>query len=136
MPLLTWNENLSVKIPSIDEQHKKLIDMINQLQDAMSSGDSRSVLGEIFDGLVSYTAEHFEFERQLMATHGYAESVEHLKEHDSFVQKVSDLHKQFVGSSNFMIGVDVMKFLTDWLVNHIQGVDKNYSEFFLSKGVQ
>jgi len=136
MPLLTWNENLSVKIKSIDDQHKRLIDMINQLQDAMSSGDSRSVLGEIFDGLLSYTAEHFEFERQLMVKHGYPESDDHLKEHDSFKQKVSDLHKQFVGSSNFMIGVDVMKFLTDWLVNHIQGVDKNYSDFFIAKGVE
>ena len=136
MPLLSWNENLSVKITSIDDQHKRLIDLINQLQDAMSSGDSRSVLGEIFDGLLNYTIEHFKFEQNLFETHGFPGTEEHLKEHDQFTQKVSDLHKQFVGSSNFMIGVDVMKFLTDWLVNHIQGVDKGYSDFLIGKGVQ
>ena len=136
MPLLTWNDNLSVNILSIDDQHKKLINMINQLQDAMSSGDSRSVLGEIFDGLLKYCVEHFEYEKRLMTEHGYPGLADHLKEHDAFAQKVTDMHKQFVGSSNFMIGVDVMKFLTDWLVNHIQGVDKGYSDHLISKGVR
>ena len=136
MGLLSWNENLSVRIPSIDEQHKVLINMINNLQDAMSSGDSRSVLGDIFDGLLDYTQKHFDYEKDLMEKNGYPATEGHLKEHDGFVEKVSDLHKQFVSSSNFMIGVDVMKFLTDWLVNHIQGVDKEYSDYLLSKGVQ
>ena len=136
MPLLTWNENLSVKITSIDDQHKKLIEMINNLQDAMSSGDSRAVLGEIFDGLLNYTVEHFTFEKDLFTKHAYPDADAHLAEHDAFAQKVSDLHKQFVGSSNFMIGVDVMKFLTDWLVNHIQGVDKKYSDHLIAAGVQ
>lgn len=136
MGLLTWNENLSVSIPSIDEQHKVLIGMINNLQDAMSSGDSRSVLGDIFDGLLDYTQKHFDYEKQLMQEHGYPETDAHLAEHEGFTEKVKDLHKQFVTSSNFMIGVDVMKFLTDWLVNHIQGVDKEYSSHLISKGVK
>jgi len=136
MALLNWNENLSVKIPSIDEQHKVLINMINNLQDAMSSGDSRAVLGDIFDGLIKYTEQHFSFEERLFAEHGYPETENHLKEHTSFVAKVRDLHNQFTGSSNFMIGVDVMKFLTDWLVNHIQGIDAKYTDFFISKGVK
>lgn len=136
MALLNWNDNLSVKIPSIDEQHKVLINMINSLQDAMSSGDSRAVLGDIFDGLIKYTEQHFTYEEKLFAEHGYAETESHIKEHQQFVAKVKDLHKQFTGSSNFMIGVDVMKFLTDWLVNHIQGIDAKYSDFLISKGVR
>ena len=136
MALLNWNDNLSVKIPSIDEQHKVLINMINNLQDAMSSGDSRAVLGDIFDGLIKYTEQHFAFEEKLFIEHGYGEMEDHLKEHSQFVAKVKDLNKQFTGSSNFMIGVDVMKFLTDWLVNHIQGIDTKYTDFFISKGVK
>ena len=136
MALLNWNDNLSVKIPSIDEQHKVLINMINSLQDAMSSGDSRAVLGDIFDGLLKYTDQHFTYEETLFAEHSYPEIEEHKKEHAAFVGKVTDLHKQFTGSSNFMIGVDVMKFLTDWLVNHIQGVDAKYSDHLISKGVR
>lgn len=136
MALLNWNDNLSVKIPSIDEQHKVLINMINRLQDAMSSGDSRAVLGDIFDGLLKYTAQHFSYEEKLFAEHGYPDTEAHKKEHQAFVAKVVDLHKQFTGSSNFMIGVDVMKFLTDWLVNHIQGVDAKYSSHLVAKGVR
>jgi len=134
--MLTWTSDMSLGIQSIDDQHKKLFELINKLQDAMSKGESRAVLGEIFEGLINYTVDHFGFEKNIFETHGYSEITEHLGEHDRFVKKMQDLQGQFQTNSNFMIGVDVMKFLTDWLVNHIQGEDRKYVTFFQEKGIQ
>jgi hemerythrin len=59
MALITWNDSLSVKVAEIDEQHKKLIAMINELNDAMRLGKGKDVLGKIVNGLVTYTTTHF-----------------------------------------------------------------------------
>lgn len=133
--MLTWTSDMSLGIASIDAQHKVLFDLINKLQDAMSKGESRAVLGEIFEGLITYTEQHFGYEKSLFEQLGYENAAEHLAKHDAFVEKMVNLQTQFQNNTNFMIGVDVMKFLTDWLVNHIQGDDKQYSGLFKQKGI-
>lgn len=131
-----WTDDLSVGIDSIDDQHKVLFSLIDKLQDAMSRGESRSVLGEVFQGLIDYTAQHFRHEEELFALHHYSGAVAHQAKHADFVKKMQDLYTQFHENTNFMIGVDVMKFLTDWLVTHIQGTDRQYAPFMLEKGVK
>ena len=59
MALINWNESLSVNVKEIDLQHKKLIDMNNELNEAMKLGKGKDALGKIVNGLISYTATHF-----------------------------------------------------------------------------
>jgi len=135
MPLITWSAQLSVGIESIDEQHKKLINMINALNDAIANGSSKDIMQKIFDGLAVYTEKHFGYEERLFAQYGYEETAAHKAEHEALLNQVVELKKK-MESGDFMIGIEVMAFLKEWLTNHIMRTDKAYSEFLVEKGVK
>ncbi|MCU7939344.1 MAG: bacteriohemerythrin [gamma proteobacterium symbiont of Bathyaustriella thionipta] len=134
MPLIQWNNELSVGINSIDEQHKKLVNLINELNDALQSGKANQVLAGIFDGLAVYTINHFGYEEELFAQYGYPESQAHKNEHRVLIQQVNDLQEK-MNQGDFMISVEVMVFLKNWLINHILKTDKAYAQFLKDKGV-
>lgn len=64
MALIQWDDSFSVKVAEIDQQHKRLIVMINELHDAMKQGKGKDALGKIINGLISYTATHFDTEER------------------------------------------------------------------------
>jgi hemerythrin-like metal-binding protein len=135
MPLLQWNSYLSTGISSIDEQHKKLIDMINTLNDAFMAGKANDVLSQIFADLSDYTSRHFGYEEQLFAEHGYPESEAHKNEHEALINQVQALHRK-MEQGDFIISIEVMAFLKDWLTNHILKTDVAYSQFLIERGVK
>ena len=135
MALINWNDSLSVDVKEIDLQHRKLIDMINELNDAMKTGKGKDVLRTIVNGLISYTGTHFKKEEQYFEKFGYPDTANHKKEHVAFVKKVTDFQDGFE-KGNLPLSVEVMNFLSDWLKNHIKGTDKKYSKFFNEKGLK
>lgn len=135
MALVTWNDNLSVKVTEIDLQHKKLIMMINELSDAMKVGKGKDVLEKIVGSLITYTATHFKTEEKYFALHRYPDAENHMKEHVAFVQKVSDF-QDGLQKGKMALTIDVINFLSDWLKKHILGTDKKYSQFFNEKGLK
>ena len=70
MPLISWNDTLSVGIPTIDAQHRKLVDTLNDLHSAMLSGNARQITGSILAKLLEYTRQHFASEEAMMAAAG------------------------------------------------------------------
>lgn len=130
---MKWDPIYSVEIPSIDNQHKKLIQMISDLNTAMSQGKGKDAVGGIINQLISYTKDHFQHEENLFKKHGYADTINHLKEHENFVKKVGDF-KVGYESGKIMLTMEVMNFLKDWLRHHILEVDKKYMPFLKSKG--
>lgn len=135
MALLSWKSEYSVNVKEIDAQHRKLVDMINELNEAMAQGKAKDVLGAILDKLVSYTAGHFALEERLLQTHGYDGYQEHKDKHDKMTAKVLDLQRQF-NAGQMSMTIEVMNFLKNWLDKHIVGTDMKYSAFLNSKGVQ
>lgn len=136
MPLIEWSADLSVGIDSIDEQHKKLVNMINALNDAMLTGSSNELLGKIFTGLAAYTQKHFAYEENMFAEYGYADSEKHKRQHSELIAQVVELKQNFIENPQATITTDLMQFLKRWLTNHIMKTDKEYTEFLLSKGVK
>jgi hemerythrin len=134
MSLIEWTDELSVGIKDIDSQHKKLVDLINLLNDGMKTGDSKNVLEKIFKELIEYTVKHFSFEENLMKKVSYVSYIRHKKEHDDLAQKVKKLMDDFQ-SGKIMISIQVRDFLKDWILNHIQKVDKLYTSAFKEKGI-
>lgn len=134
MALIDWSPTYSVKVKKFDDQHKKLVDMINQLHDAMKSGQGNTMIGVVLQSLVAYTGSHFADEIKQMQAHGYPDLVKHQAEHEKFVKQVVDFQKKFQDGSA-MLTMSVLSFLKDWLVKHIQGEDKKYGPFLNSKGV-
>jgi len=135
MALIEWKDSLSVEVAEIDAQHKELVRMINELNDAMLEGKARDVLSNIIGGLASYTVSHFGNEEKYFARFGYAGAIAHKGEHDRFVKKVGEYKEQF-DSGAIMLSVEIMRFLKDWLVNHIQGTDKKYIPCFHENGLR
>jgi len=134
MPLISWSNDLSVSIRSIDDQHKKLVSLVNNLHEAMSAGQGQQIMGNILDELVEYTKSHFAIEERLMTANSYPGYLIHKKEHDKLTQQVLDIHREFK-SGKPVITIVVMNFLKDWLSQHIKGSDKRYSPFLIGKGV-
>jgi len=136
MPLIEWSNELSVGIDSIDEQHKKLVNMINALNDAKLTGSSNELLGKIFTGLAAYTQKHFAYEENMFAEYGYSDSQEHKRQHSELIAQVVELKEKFMENPQGTINADLMQFLKRWLTNHIMRTDKEYAEFLISKGVK
>lgn len=134
MGLITWNDHYSVKVPEIDDQHKKLIALANQLYDAMRAGKGRDVLGPVLTELVDYTVYHFESEERLLRQHGYPEHDEHKEQHDSLAERARRFRDDFRQGQESRV-MDVMLFLSNWLNVHILEVDKRYATFLSDKGV-
>lgn len=135
MAFIEWNSNLSVKIAAIDEQHQKLIAMINELNNAMALGKGKEVVSKIINGLVSYATSHFSTEEKYFDQFKYPETLTHKKEHADFVKKVGEFQEKF-NKGMAALTLEIMQFLKDWLVKHIQGTDKKYSSFFNEKGLK
>jgi hemerythrin-like metal-binding protein len=126
---------LSTGVAEQDTQHKKLIDLINQLNDAMQAGHSADVLGKVLTELVNYTVLHFSYEEKLMAQHKYEDTPAHKAEHAKFVATAGDLKKKF-DAGNAVISVEIMNFLRDWLTNHIMKTDKKLGQALNKLGVK
>jgi len=135
MSLITWKEEYSVGVAEFDNQHKKLIDLMNQLHDAMKSGMSKQALAPILSELIDYTKTHFGNEERMFSLHKYSDLNTHKREHEKLTQQVVEFQKDFQEGKT-SISIDVMNFLRNWLVGHIAGVDKKYTQFFNSKGIK
>ncbi len=134
MAVIQWTDNLATNVTQFDEQHKKLIKMINDLHDAMSSGKGKEAAGKVLVDLVNYCGTHFSAEEKLMTTHNYPEYAEHKKLHDDLTRQALELKKGYEQGKP-VITIELLTFLRNWLTNHITGTDKKYSAFFKSKGV-
>jgi methyl-accepting chemotaxis protein/hemerythrin len=132
--IMQWADDLSVNIREIDEQHLRLIDLINKLHAAMRSGKGKEATARVLDELKDYTVFHFSSEEALFEEHGYSGLVNHVAAHKAFVDKVLDFEQQIL-SGKSTVTMEVMNFLKDWLVKHIKGVDKKYSSFFNERGI-
>jgi hemerythrin len=134
MALITWKDSYSVNIKELDNQHKKLIDLINVLHDSMKEGKGKEAICNVLDQLVHYTATHFAAEEKLFLKHGYPGSQDHYLKHQDLIEQVSSLQKRFE-SGESVLTIEVMAFLKDWLTDHILASDKKYTSFLNSKGV-
>lgn len=134
MAFITWTDELSVEIGEIDEQHKKLINMINDLSYAMSKGKGKDVVEAILSGLADYTLEHFASEEEYFTRFGYPGSLTHKREHNEFVAKIGQFQSDYK-SGKITMSLEIMKFLKDWLQNHIMASDKEYIRCFKENGL-
>ena len=124
MTYFAWNDDLKVGNTFIDNDHQKLIVLVNQLHDAMAQGHGKEVLGKTLSELIKYTQEHFKREEDHMRQIAYPGYGAHKQEHDKLIKEVVDLQDKF-NAGNGMLSVQVSSFLRGWLVNHIMKVDKD-----------
>lgn len=123
MAYLVWQEDLDTGIQVIDSQHKRIVEMINQLHDAQAQHD-RELLGNVIEELVDYTISHFAFEETLLEDSGYQFTRAHKKVHELFIKRVSDYRMRFEAGED--VAEELKGLLGRWLFNHIRNDDANY----------
>ena len=135
LPLIIWNETIEIGIQSMDSQHQRWIGLMNELYDAMRTGKAKAVVGRTLTSMLEYTQTHFTSEEKLIATYDYPEFKDHKQVHKEFIERIEGLsHRQ--QSHDDALTSEVMNFLKEWLINHIQSVDRQYVPLLKSKGVR
>jgi hemerythrin len=135
MPLLIWSEKMNIGIDSIDREHRELLAILNLLYDHIQEGQGRAVLAEVLDRLVAYTATHFDHETRLFAETGYEGAAAHLRQHDELVRRVRDLQIRHRAGGGPVLSLEALTMLKTWLVDHIQGSDRDYVAHMLARGI-
>ncbi|MBF0183626.1 MAG: bacteriohemerythrin [Magnetococcales bacterium] len=126
--LISWHPELSVAVPQLDNDHQRLIDMINALYSALKHNQGQAVLTTIIESLIDYSKTHFAREEQHMTRIGYPELAAHRQEHQAFIERVMQfMHKQ--QEDPFALSSAMLHYLRKWLLQHIQGSDKAYCRF-------
>jgi hemerythrin len=123
MAHLKWSRELETGVDIIDEQHKRIVQYINELHDAQVTLD-RAKVGEIIEELVDYTVSHFAFEESLMEQANYPFLSPHQKVHGLFVNRVNKFVERFNEGED--VAGDLLSMLQKWLVNHIRNEDGDY----------
>ncbi len=131
---MPWGPQLQTGIREIDQQHRKLVGMVNELYRAVQEGRDREFMARLLEELVSYTDYHFKTEEYYFDKYHYPEGQVHKEIHRKLTEKVLAFREKFVqGEAN--VSYDLLNFLKDWLINHIGKTDMKYVPFLKEKGV-
>lgn len=129
--LVTWSDAYCLGMPEIDDQHKVLFDLMNQMWDSIIRRASWDDTLEILTELEMYTISHFGEEETFMRVIAYPEFDRHKKYHEEFVARIASEKKAIQEGGE--LSLDLLRFLRDWLVNHILVADKDYAGTFRHK---
>jgi hemerythrin len=130
MAHLEWNSSLDTGIEVIDNQHRRIVDYINTLDDTRQTQNMDEV-GKVLDELVDYTMSHFTFEESLMEESGYPFINAHKKVHQLFAKRVGEYLQRFKMGED--ISEELLNTLRAWLINHIKNDDNDYADIVRSK---
>jgi hemerythrin len=126
MAKFVWTDQLSIGIEVIDQQHRRIVEYINQLDDARTNGLSREETSWLLNELVDYTVSHFGFEESLQEEANYPFCTSHKKVHDLFAKRVAEYQAKFENGEDVTKALNSM--LVTWLFNHIKRDDADYTE--------
>ncbi len=130
---IEWSDALSVGVDEIDEQHKGLANMVNELNVAIEGGWGREARDQIIVRLVEYTRVHFATEESLMSISNYPDLKKHKQQHEHLIDIVKTYiakYQEDPSASNY----DLLFFLKKWLVEHIMKDDKAMGEYLVKAG--
>jgi hemerythrin len=134
MALTTWNDSYSVKVETLDAQHKTVFEMINELADAMRKGQGAAAIQPTLTKLIKHLRTHIDDEEKLMRHTGYPEFVAHQKEHRLYLLRVerykTDLEKTGNKDTIALLGI-----LRDIILDHMLRIDVAYSAHFSDNGI-
>jgi hemerythrin len=126
---IQWTPDYSVGVESIDNDHKVLISLLNQLDDALRGKEPMEAVRNVLDALLEYTDYHFSREEQLMASANYPDLDAHKRTHATLRAQVADIRDRYVRKPESIHAREVLAFLRNWLTSHIMGRDKLYQPF-------
>jgi hemerythrin-like metal-binding protein len=134
MALIQCNETLQVGVRKFDEEHTRLVEIINRFHAAVKAGEGGAVIQSNLEELSEFARMHFTNEEAILALHEYPELEEHRTIHNNLLDQLGRLDKKTV-SDSITSQYELLQFMLDWLMNHTRDVDRKYGPFLNSKGV-
>lgn len=128
MSYISWKKSFSIGIQAIDDQHKKLVEIINELYEAQRLGTSQSIICDVLIRLDDYTKYHFNMEEMMQHANMYPDLSNHKKEHQEFIDRLT-LLKRDAKKNNLLLSLKTLDYLKNWTINHILGSDRDFGEY-------
>jgi len=124
MAYFEWQKEFETGIASVDQQHKRLVSLVNQIHDAVEAGTGDSSVAETLNALVDYARFHFSDEEQFMADIPDYDIIAHQRQHQAFVDELTALMLEY-GESGNLTGIQLASFLKGWLMQHFLKDDRD-----------
>ena len=128
MPKLIWDDRFLIGIPQCDEQHQRLVSLLNRAYDAFVDNNDDQDVAWLLNELVDYATYHFISEEQRMVASNFPHYEMHKSAHDTFSNQVTIMYKNYRNGDTPLLS-DIFSFLNDWLVTHILKVDAEFGQF-------
>jgi methyl-accepting chemotaxis protein/hemerythrin len=130
-----WKDEYSVGVADIDFQHKRLMEAISDLSEAINTQTVEKEIEHVLNQLDSYVSHHFSTEELYFERFNYAGAKEHVIFHRDFAAKIAEFREKYE-KHEVEISGDLIKFLEDWLLDHMLNVDRKYMECFAKNGLK
>ncbi|MFQ3295149.1 MAG: hemerythrin-like metal-binding protein [Natrialbaceae archaeon] len=134
MSFIEWSDDqFGVGIERVDEQHRRLFELLNELYEAMEEDEGEEAVGDVIAELEDYTYYHFEDEESYMDECGFADECEGCflaqeNAHRGFEQEVSEL-RELYESDDAAVQMQTLRFLRTWVAEHVAGMDQQIGTF-------
>lgn len=126
---IEWRQNLALGIDLIDEEHEKIVAYLNTLNDALERGSSDKIISDTLSSVMAYTVFHFNHEEELFGASAYPDAQSHINEHQKIARHLASLREALASSPKERVSMELLSLLKDWLVSHIQQMDRTYVQY-------
>ncbi len=138
--MFLWKKELELGIPSVDAQHKKLLEIGNRINelilDHRESSDSYDEITDVIRELKDYTIYHFQNEQVLLEKYHYPDYDGHKKEHDDFITYLDGIDINAVEDDQIGFLKALLAKLIKWIFNHIITTDFLYKDYLIRLGAK
>jgi len=128
--LITWTNKFACGIKVIDDQHKGLVDLVNEMFNHVTGNNvqEKDYFNRVIQEIVKYVKNHFATEEKILILSKYSGYREHKKEHESFIREIATNIRDFQAGKRFTLS-SFTRYIKDWILSHIALMDKQYFEY-------
>jgi hemerythrin len=135
MALMTWRDQYSVGVETLDNQHKAILRILNEIHAASLRGKAKEVAGPLLSQLVSLASEHFSAEERLMESTKFPGLAEHRAKHREMAGRIADLASRHE-KRDAAVYLQLLYFVRDYQSKHMQNEDQEYARWLSAHGVK
>jgi len=129
MSFIDWQDSYSVGIKSIDDQHKKIVELMNELVESIRDGREDFIIKEVLQDLSDYASYHFGLEEEVFLKFHYDVKSQHFERHRDFVEKIRSLQSE-EDQEQRQLPLETLNYLRDWFQDHELNFDSDYGKYF------
>ena len=134
MIILEWEEKYSVGFPVIDQQHRNMLSIGNQLLLSLQTNQAKQETLQVLEALITESERHFQTEEELMQRSGFGSYVTHKIDHDSLKAQIKILKRE-CENDRVKAGNHLISIVRNWLLEHVMSYDKGLGRFLVERKI-